>query len=101
MFIFAVIVIVGYVVYAMSPAERRRVIEAARAMGESWWDAYCRWRQRPDAFREAMTARTRVPFVTLAVVLINVMVFVAMLIGPGQMSEPDTLLRWGGSSGPW
>ena len=56
MFLFAVIVIVGYVVYAMSPAERVRAIEAARGMGERSWDAYCRWRQRPDAFREAIRA---------------------------------------------
>jgi membrane associated rhomboid family serine protease len=101
MFLFAIIVIVGYIAYAMSPAERLRVIEAARGVAETAWDAYCRWRSRPDAFREALTARTRVPFVTLAIVLINVMVFVSMLVGPGRMSEADTLVRWGGSAGPW
>ena len=101
MFKFAVIVIVGYLVYAMSPEERLRAIGAARGIVETSWDAYCRWRSRPDAFREALTARTRVPFVTLAVVLINVMVFVSMLVGHGRMSDPDTLVRWGGSAGPW
>jgi membrane associated rhomboid family serine protease len=100
MFLFAVLVIVGYAVYAMRPEERVRAIEAARRMVETARDAYCRRGSRPDAFREALTARTRVPFVTLAVVLINVVVFVSMLIGPGRMSEPDTLVRWGGSAGP-
>src|SRR6266508_5288054 len=101
MFLIAVIVIVGYVVYAMSPEERVRAIEAARGMVETSWDAYWRRRSRPDAFREVLTARTRVPFVTLAVILINVVVFVSMLIGHGRMGEPDTLVRWGGSAGPW
>src|SRR5688500_4212545 len=101
MLLFAIIVIVGYVVYAMSPAERVRVIEAARGVVEPAWDAYCRWRRRPDAFREALTARTRVPFVTLAVVVINVVVFVSMVLGHGRMDEADTLVRWGGSAGPW
>src|SRR5437588_8727897 len=101
MFLFAVIVIVGYVVYAMSPAERVRAIEAARGMVETAWDAYCRRHSRPDAFREVLTARTRVPFVTLALVLVNVVVFASMLMDYGRMSEPDTLVRWGGSAGPW
>ena len=101
MFLFAVILIVGYIAYAMSPEERARVIEAARGVAENGWDAYWRRRSRPDAFRDALTARTRVPFVTLAVVLINVAVFVSMLVGDGRMSDAETLVRWGGSAGPW
>jgi membrane associated rhomboid family serine protease len=100
MFLIAVLAIVGYVVYAMSPEERVRAIEAARRVVETAWDAYCRRRSRPDAFHEALTARTRVPYVTLAVIVINMVVFVSMLIGDGGMGLPDTLLRWGGSAGP-
>jgi membrane associated rhomboid family serine protease len=101
MFLIAILLIVGYVIYAMSPKERARAIDGARRMAETGWDAYQRRHNRPDAFREALTARTRVPFVTLAIVLINVAVFVFMLIGPGAMSDADTLVRWGGSAGPW
>jgi membrane associated rhomboid family serine protease len=101
MFLIAIIVIVGYVVYAMSPEERARVIGAARGMVETGWDAYSRQRGRPDSFRDALTARTPVPYVTLAVVLLNVVVFVLMLLGQGPLSEADTLVRWGGSSAPW
>lgn len=101
MFLFAVIVIVAYVVYAMKPEERARVIEAARGVVETAWDANLRRRSRPDPFRDALAARTRVPFVTLAVVLMNLVVFAAMLVGPGRMSDADTLVRWGGSAGPW
>ena len=70
MFLIAIVVIAGYVVYAMSPEERARLIEAVRGMVETGWDAYSRQRGRPDAFRDALTARTRVPYVTLAVVLL-------------------------------
>src|SRR6187401_2538671 len=101
MFLIAIIVIAAYVVYAMSPAERARLIAAARDMAETGLEAYSRQRSRPDAFRDTLTARTRVPFVTLSVVLLNVVVFVLMLLGPGSMSEADTLVRWGGSAGPW
>src|SRR5437868_4956663 len=101
MFLFAVIVIVGYVVYAMNPEERLRAIRGARGMVEPLWHAYYRWHSRPDEFRETLKARTRVPFVTMAVVLINVVLFVSMLMGQGRMNDPDTLVRWGGSAGPW
>ena len=70
-------------------------------MVETGWDAYSRQRGRPDAFRDALTAQTPVPYVTLGVVLLNVVVFVLMLVGDGPLSEADTLVRWGGSSAPW
>ena len=101
MFLIAILVIVGYVIYAMSPEERVSLIKAARGMVETGLDAYSRQRGRPDPFRDALTARTPVPYVTLAVVLLNVVVFGLMLVGHGPMSEADTLVRWGGSSAPW
>ena len=101
MFLIAVIVIVAYVIYAMSPGERARVIEAVRGVVETAWEANNRRRSRPDPFRDALTARTPVPFVTLALVLINALMFAGMLAGRGPMSEAETLVRWGGSAGPW
>lgn len=92
MFLLAVIVIVGYLIHVMSPAERVRAIGAARGMVETSWDAYWRWRSRPDAFRDALTARTRLPFVTVAVILINVVVFVSSQQRT-LVEDADTFLR--------
>ncbi len=100
MFLLAVIVIGGYVVYAMSPEERARVVEAARRVLESGWDLYHRRANRPDPFREALAARTPVPFLTPTLVAINLAVFALMLVGHGRLSEADTLVRWGGNAGP-
>jgi rhomboid protease GluP len=100
MFWLALIVIAGYVGYVMRPEERTRVIATARRIVEAAWDEYCRRRSRPDAFRDALNARTRAPFLTAAVVLLNLLIFSLMLVGDGRMSDADTLLRWGASAGP-
>src|SRR5258708_37656630 len=67
MFWLALIVIAGYVAYVMRPEERRRVIAIARRIAGAAWDEYCHWRSRPDAFRDALSARTRAPFLTAVV----------------------------------
>jgi len=38
--------------------------------------------------------------VTLAIVALNVGIFICMLISPGSFSNPETLLGWGASFGP-
>ncbi len=100
MFWLALIVIAGYVAYVMRPEERRRVIAIARRIAGAAWDEYCHWRSRPDAFRDALSARTRAPFLTAVVVLLNLLIFGLMLIGNGRMSDAATLVQWGASAGP-
>jgi membrane associated rhomboid family serine protease len=100
MFWLALIVIAGYVAYVMRPEERTRVIAIARRIVEAAWDEYCRRRNPPDAFRDALTARTRAPFLTAGVVLLNLLIFALMLVGDGRMGDPDTLVHWGASAGP-
>src|SRR6266849_420952 len=100
MFWLALIVIAGYVTYVMRPEERRRVIATARRIAGAAWDEYCRRRSRPDAFRDALNARTRAPFLTAVVVLLNLLIFGLMLIGNGRMSDAATLVGWGASAGP-
>jgi membrane associated rhomboid family serine protease len=100
MFWLALIVIAGYVAYVMRPEERRRVIAIARRIAGAAWDEYCHRRSRPDAFRDALSARTRAPFLTAVVVLLNLLIFGLMLIGDGRMSDAATLVQWGASAGP-
>jgi membrane associated rhomboid family serine protease len=84
----------------MRPEERRRVIAIARRIAGAAWDEYCHRRSRPDAFRDALSARTRAPFLTAVVVLLNLLIFGLMLIGDGRMSDAATLVQWGASAGP-
>lgn len=97
MFWLAVVVVGGYVVYVMRPDERRRVLVAADECLASGLNAIQRRRHEPDAFREALRARTRRPLATVAVVLINVAIFVLVRMSG---SDADALARWGGSVGP-
>jgi rhomboid protease GluP len=96
-FTFALIVIIGYVIYAMSPEERARALRTAldylrRAKTEA-----DRRRAAPDAFRDALRERTPRPIATVALAAMSVMVFAGMLVGSGSFSDPATLVSWGGS----
>ena len=85
----------GVAVYVMRPDERLRVARAALRRVEDVWFAIQDERGRPDPFRDALRARTRWPLVTWTIAALNVVIFVAM----GWHSDPDTLVRWGGSVG--
>src|SRR5438128_2083725 len=96
----ALIVIGGFAVYVMRPDERTRLVDTADRMLVVAWEAFRRRRGKHDSFRDALDARTRAPFLTAAVVLLNLAIFGLMLAAPGRISDPDTLVRWGGSVGP-
>jgi rhomboid protease GluP len=56
----------------------------------------------PDtSFQEALHARTARAIATPALVAVNVAVYLVMLFGAdGSLSDPKTILEWGGSFGP-
>jgi rhomboid protease GluP len=98
-FLIALLVVVGVALYVMTPEERvrlvRRVLNALQPVASA---AAPRAEER--AFREALRARTAVAFVTPALVFLNVLMFLRMLVGPGALSDPNTLLAWGGNFAP-
>jgi membrane associated rhomboid family serine protease len=60
-------------------------------------------RRRPaeqGPFDEALRARTRWPFVAIALSVVYGIVFSRMLLGDGALSDPETLVAWGGNFGP-
>src|SRR5207245_6779179 len=59
-------------------------------------------RKRPDCepFWDALRARTPRAVATRAIVALNATVFAMMLVGAGALSDPETLVRWGGIFGP-
>jgi len=100
MFWFALIVVGAYTLYVMRPAERTKLVDAADRALVVIWEKAQRWHVERDAFRDAVEARTRWPFVTAVIVVLNLTVFVLMLGSAGRMSDADTLVRWGASAGP-
>src|SRR5262249_2502944 len=49
---------------------------------------------------DALRAQMRLPLVTLAIVALNVIVFILMIFGRGSLGNPETLVGWGANFGP-
>lgn len=96
---FALMVLAGFGLYVMTTEERGRLALAirdalARALGAL---------QDPAAgqqFHHVLRARTAHTIATPALIALNVVLFVLMLMGSGSLSDPQTLIGWGGSFGP-
>jgi membrane associated rhomboid family serine protease len=100
MLLLAVLVIVGYALYVMTPAERTRLLQAAVARLRHAKDAAEKRRTEPDPFRDALRARTPLVLVTPALAALNVGVFFCMVFGAGSLGDQATLVAWGGNFGP-
>ena len=105
--LFVLLVVSGFIIYMMRPDERVRALRLTvaairsglRAIGYAK-DAAIEDFQRPDAFRDALRARTPWAVVTPALVALNVTIFMRMVFDAGPISEPETLIAWGGNFGP-
>jgi membrane associated rhomboid family serine protease len=51
-------------------------------------------------FRAMLRARTKYLFLTPVLVAITVGLFIAMIVGPGALTAPETLIAWGANFGP-
>ena len=98
--IFGLLILLGFAFYVMNPEERMRVgREGLAAMGRAKDTAF----QEPagcESFHDALRARTPRVLVTPALVALNAAIFVLMLFDAGAVSNPETLVGWGGSFGP-
>jgi len=91
----------------MTPEERARALRATvsairyalTAIGYAK-DAAIEDLHRPDPFRDALRERTPWAVVTPALVIVNLSIFMRMLFDAGAVSEPETLIAWGGNFGP-
>src|SRR5262245_51372586 len=52
------------------------------------------------AYLDTLRAQMRFPLVTLAIVALNVIVFILMIFGRGSLGNPETLVGWGANFGP-
>jgi rhomboid protease GluP len=53
-----------------------------------------------ETFVEELRARTRLAVVTPAILALSTAIFLFMCFGTGALSDPATLISWGGSVGP-
>ncbi|MCA1562277.1 MAG: rhomboid family intramembrane serine protease [Acidobacteria bacterium] len=94
------LVILAFAVYVMKPEERARAVRAGLALLGHAKDAAVTGPPGCETFVEALRERTPWPVVTPALVALNTAIFICMLFSPGALSDPETLVAWGGNYGP-
>src|SRR6185503_4345933 len=93
----ALLLVVGVVLTAMAPEARERLRQVVLAALATIKREATRSRPENDQFREALRARTRWAVVTPALIVVNVTVFFLMVRDAGAVSDPETMIRWGGN----
>src|SRR4029450_13183513 len=84
----------------MKPEERTRFIQGVVAAVRRALEETARQRRALEPFRAALRARTSWVSGRPGVVALNVTLFVFMLFGTGALTDPATLIAWGGNFGP-
>ena len=98
------IIVVGLIYRCTTPDDRQKLfanvigrIRTAKGAADRSAD---RTRAITEPFRNALVERVKMPLVAPAIVALNVAVFVLMVVGSGPLSDPETLIGFGGSFGP-
>ena len=100
MTLLALTVLAGFAIYVMKPAERTRLVHGAVQLVRRIAGIAARHKPQRDPFQEALRTRTERALIVPAIATANGLVFVAMLLGSGSLSDPDTLVAWGANFGP-
>jgi membrane associated rhomboid family serine protease len=96
----AVLMLGGGLYYFTTPEEKARFVGRARRALRQFRDTSEYVQPDRGPFGEALRARTPLAIVTPALVAIYAAIFVGMLFGAGALSDPNTLIGWGGNFGP-
>jgi membrane associated rhomboid family serine protease len=97
---FVLLILGGVAFRAMNSEERMRALRWVVAAIRQLRDAALYRPPECERFREVLRARTPWVLVTPALVALNATVFLFMLFGAGALSDPTTLVAWGGNLGP-
>lgn len=96
-----VLIVLGFVgLRAMAEEERAKLFRTARAVVQEVKDAASVSRAQCVDYRAALKARTNWPLVTFAIAALHVAVFGFMVVRPGSLADPQTLVGWGANHGP-
>lgn len=94
------LIVGGVAFYFTTRDERARVLHALRAFALAARDGGVRRRSNQAPFFDALRERTLVPFVTVALLLINIVLFFEVVSAPGPLNDTSTLIAWGSNFGP-
>ena len=100
MSLIAILVLLGAVYYFTTPEEKKRFARAVVRATREGLILVERYRPKPGPFDDALHERARWLLATPALAALNAGLFLCMLFAPGALSDPETLVRWGGSFGP-
>jgi membrane associated rhomboid family serine protease len=105
----AAILILASVLFALylrslNPEERVEFLRNSRAKTQAAIlnarDEITRVPPECETFVQELRARTNFAVVTPAILALNLAIFIGMCFGTGALSDPATLISWGGSVGP-
>jgi membrane associated rhomboid family serine protease len=96
----AVLVLLGAAYYFTTSEEKARGLRASLRVIRQVADLTPHLRTDPGPFGDALRERTRWVLVTPGLIVLNIALFVSILFGAGALSDPNTLVGWGGNFGP-
>ena len=96
----SIAIVVGIALFVMPAAQRARLFYSIRVFLRDLQGSLTRVDPEDDDFKAALAARTRFALITVAISGALAGVFVLMLFGAGSLSNPQTIVSWGGSVGP-
>ena len=96
----AILVLLGAVYYFTTPEEKARWLRASLRVIRRWTDLAVHLQPERGPFGDALRERTPWALVTPGLVVLNIAIFVSMLFGAGALSDPNTVVGWGGNFGP-
>src|SRR5512144_2991680 len=89
---------------SLNPEERVEFLRNSRAKTQAAIrnarDEIARVPPECETFVQELRARTHRAVVTPTILALNIAIFFAMCFGTGALSDPATLIGWGGSIGP-
>ena len=94
------VILSGVALYLMTAEERKRLAGALLGLATAGVHAMSEASARRDALIDFLRARTRWPAVTLLLVVLHVVTFVAMALDAGSVGDADVLIRWGANFPP-
>ena len=94
----AVVLVIAY--RGMTPDERIRSGQSGSHVLRRLRQAITLRHRDLDAFHDSLDARTRLAPVTPILIAANLTLFVVMLFTSQSLSDPTTLVAWGGNFGP-
>jgi membrane associated rhomboid family serine protease len=93
----ALLILASVLLYLMTPDERVQFGRAVLATAGRAIRAATRGLPSGEPFNDFLRARTRWTVVTPLLIALNMVIFTLMLFDAGAVSDPQTLVNWGGN----